>query len=287
MVTVLEAQTIAPAWGAPIGAAAVAMALWINTKRIGILPDDPPGGRKHHQRPLPMIGLLLGTLATVALWIHGPASLALGAGLCTVVGFLDDRRKADGSGLGLPFKVVALAIAAWLAVTSLGGAPLSPLTWVFAIGLAFVVINAINFLDNANGVAAAVGTVGLLLATGADGPFAIVAFLFVGFLPFNWPVPRVLLGDAGALCLGYALGATALMRATAGDGLSVAAALAPVAVPVLDFAQVVATRTYLGFLPWIADRRHLAHIAMNSGLPQVLVAPVFASLAAVLFLVLT
>ena len=121
MLTVLEAQTIAPAWGAPIGAAAVAMALWINTKRVGILPDDPPGGRKHHQRPLPMIGLLLGALATVALWLHGPASLALGAGLCTVVGFLDDRRKADGAGLGLPFKVVALAIAAWLAVTSLGG----------------------------------------------------------------------------------------------------------------------------------------------------------------------
>ena len=65
-----------------------------------------------------------------------------------------------------------------------------------------------------------------------------------------------------------------------------AAALAPVAVPVLDFAQVVAARLYLGFLPWIGDRRHLTHIAMNTGLPQVWVAPVFASLAAVLFLVL-
>ena len=62
---------------------------------------------------------------------------------------------------------------------------------------------------------------------------------------------------------------------------------APVAVPVLDFGQVVAARLYLGFLPWIGDRRHLAHIAMNSGMPQVLVAPVFACAAAGLFLALT
>ena len=284
---VLEAQTIAPLWGAPLGAAAIAAALWINRTHVGFLPDDPPGGRKRHSHPIPMIGLLLGALATVALWLHGPASLALGAGLCTLIGHLDDRRKASGDGLQLPIKVIGLGLAACLAVMALGDIALSPWTWVFAVALAFVVINAVNFLDNANGVAAAVGTVGLLLATGADGPFAVVAFVFVGFLPFNWPVPRVLLGDAGALCLGYALGTTALMRATAGDGLSVAAALAPVAVPVLDFAQVVAARIYLGFLPWIGDRRHLAHIAMNSGMPQVLVAPVFACAAAGLFLALT
>lgn len=278
--------TAFPEWlAAPVGGAAIALALWINSQVVGILPVDLPGGRKRHPRPLPMIGIVIGPLAVLALWLQGTTALAVGAGLCTLIGYLDDRRKTGG-GLALPFKVVASAIAAWLAVTSLGNAPLSPLTWAFALGLAFVVINAVNFLDNANGVAAAVGAVGLLLATGASGPFAVIAFLFVGFLPFNWPAPRALLGDAGALCLGYALGVTALMRGTAGDTVSVAATLAPVAVPVLDFSQVVAARVVLGFQPWIGDRRHLTHIAMNSGLPHVLVAPVFASLAAVLFLVL-
>lgn len=282
----MDGLTEIPAWTAALlGAAAVGAVMALHT-RWSILPYDPPGGRKRHPRTLPMIGVVTGALATLLLWASDAGWIALGAGLCTAVGYIDDRCKERHSGVPIPLKVLALSLAAWIAVSALGNEPSSPATWLFALLLAFVVINAVNFLDNANGVAAAVGGVGLLLASGGTGPFAAVGYLFLGFLPFNWPVPRLLLGDAGALCLGYTLAVTAVASGLDGDSIRVAAALAPVAVPVLDFAQVVSARIYLGFAPWIGDRRHLTHIALNSGMPHALVAPVFASLAAVLFLVL-
>ena len=38
-------------------------------------------------------------------------------------------------------------------------------------------------------------------------------------------------------------------------------------------------RLYLGFAPWVGDRRHLSHVFMNLGVPAIRVAPAFAALA--------
>lgn len=271
---------------APLGLVWVALLAFVNRRVWGFLPDDPPTGtRKRHDRRLPMVGVGLGLVATVLLAALTAPCIAAGALVCTTVGYLDDRRKEYGGGLALLWKVMGLAIAAGLATASLDGG-LGAFGVVLAIALAFVVINAVNFLDNANGVATAVGAIGLLLASGGHGALAAVGWLFVGFLPFNWPTSRLLLGDAGAFCLGYALGVAALHHGFSAGAVNLPAVLAPVAVPVLDFVQVVCARLYLGFAPWIGDRRHLTHIAMNTGLPPVLVAPAFALLALGLFAML-
>ena len=106
-----------------------------------------------------------------------------------------------------------------------------------------------------------------------------------GFLVFNWPKPMFFLGDGGALGLGMLL-ATESVRSGAQSGsvnlACVAVALAPIAVPVLDFTQVFAVRLSLRIAPWIADRRHLTHWFIARGIPRVLIAPWFACLAALL-----
>ena len=275
------------AWmAAPASALVVATLLWVNTRLWGFLPDDPPGGRKRHPRPLPMIGVALGILATAVLAAFTTPWIASGAAVCVLVGYFDDRGKESGGGLTLLAKIPCLLVAAALATTAApsGSLPAGSLFW--AVVFAFVVTNAINFLDNSNGVASAVGGIGLLLASGGEGPAAAISFLFLGFLPFNWPVSRAHLGDAGSLCLGYALATTALASGVSSNSTSLAAAVAPVAVPIMDFVQVVCARIWLGFTPWVGDRRHLTHIAMNNGLPHVLVAPVFALMAAGLFFAL-
>ncbi|MEM7199413.1 MAG: MraY family glycosyltransferase [Planctomycetota bacterium] len=276
------------AWvGAPLAAAVIGVALWLHTRRFGFLPEDPPvGSRKRHRMALPTVGGLVGVLASGALLLGGASLAALGAFVCTAVGLADDRAKDRGSELPLPWKVVPLLGAAIIAAVAAAGATashLSPTGWAVAVLLAFVVINAINFLDNTDGVAAAVGGTGLLLASRDGLPAAAaLGWLFLGFLPFNWPRSRALLGDAGSLSLGFCLAVTTLDHGVAG-GLRWSALLAPIAVPILDFVQVVVARLCLGFAPWIGDRRHLTHIAMNNGLPHVLVAPVFAGLTAGLY----
>ena len=91
----------------------------------------------------------------------------------------------------------------------------------------------------------------------------------------NWPRPRLFVGDAGAYLLGTLLAATSL--AHRGDA---ARLLAPVAVQLLDFVQVVTMRLRLGIAPWRADRRHLTHIAQHLRVPRWLCAPLFGAAAA-------
>jgi hypothetical protein len=68
------------------------------------------------------------------------------------------------------------------------------------------------------------------------------------------------------------------MAVLAADGRPLAA-LAPTAVLWLDFVQVVSARLYLGYAPWIGDRRHLSHLLLGAGVPLPLVAPVLAAVA--------
>jgi len=82
------------------------------------------------------------------------------------------------------------------------------------------------------------------------------------------------LGDSGAYLLGIAT-STVAARAAVLDPW----ALAAVAVPFLDFTQVVIARIALGLAPWVGDRRHLTHIVHHRGVPRWAIAPLFAAVA--------
>jgi UDP-GlcNAc:undecaprenyl-phosphate GlcNAc-1-phosphate transferase len=167
------------------------------------------------------------------------------------------------------------------------GRALSAAAVVVALAFTVVLVNAANFLDNTDGVAVAVCGLGLLAASGGAGAFACAGYAFLGILPLNWPRPILYPGDGGALPLGLLLAAAALERATVtGPALDWRALAAPAAIPLLDFCQVVAARLWLGYAPWVADRRHLTHVAIALGVPAVLVMPTLVVLGAVAWAVL-
>jgi len=274
----------------PIAAAAVAGSLALHRGTIGFLPEDPPGkGRKNHSRPTPLVGAAIAPLLVVWLLFHQAWWLAAATLLAALVGGWDDARKVDGKELGWRFKALGLIAAAGLGALECGSdtASLAPWEWLALGSLLFVTTNALNFLDNTDGVAAALAGVGLA-ATGGD--LAAGGFVALGVLPFNWPRAAVFLGDGLALPLGLWLGVTALT----GGGFELRephwcapCILAPIAVLALDFTQVVSARLYLGIAPWIGDRRHLTHISMLLGLPRTWVAPVFAIAAAAAYWLLS
>lgn len=271
---------VLPEWvWAPAAAAAVGAAFVINRRLIGFLPDDVPGpGRKAHRARTPLAGIALAPLAIAALLLADRWLLAAAALLAAVTGFLDDRCKERQRDFDWRGKGLLLLLAAVLAALEVTPDPLAtPGRCLLAIVLVFALTNATNFLDNTDGVAASLAAVSLLLLGGGNGAFAAIGWAALGFLPWNWPRPWLFLGDAGALLLGVCLGAAAAAQLPRPD-----AALLPVAVQLLDFVQVIGARLWLGYAPWIGDRRHLPHIAQNLGLPRLLVAPLLSAAALLL-----
>lgn len=248
--------------------------------------DGGASDRKRADLPLPLVGgagvlagLLAGWLALElagrahAEFVPGRALLALkpfslrpGATLWPLgavlvaftVGLIDDLledglaplhkllgQSAAGFVLGLPLVIAQpTALAAW-------GAAL-----LCALG-ACVALNLVNTFDNADGAAG-----GLALAAFA-GPAPLFAAAVAGFLPFNVArrghAPRAILGDAGSHVVGILF-------------LLVPAAWPALALPALDLARLSFVRLRLGSLPWIGDRRHLAHRLAARGLSPLQVA---------------
>lgn len=272
-------------WNAAI-ASAVLMGLVLTCHRRlrAILPEDPPDtiGRHRHPHPTPMAGFIPALLAVAALAILSSAAwLIAGVGIATAVGYLDDQGKAENhemvwhhKGLGLLAATACATVYLTLHHDLTPAQCLGVMVWLFAL------TNAVNFLDNTDGVTAAAGGLGLLFATGGEGAMAFVGMAFLGFLPFNWPRAVAFLGDSGSLCLGLCLSVASLEFGLRSTGeLFHLASLVPMMVFAVDFVQVLAARLLLGVPPWVGDRRHLTHVLINLGVPRWSVAPVFAGLA--------
>ena len=275
---------IASTWPYALASLCGAGLAWlVHTRVRGFLPEDPPGlGRKRHLRPTPMLGAWPATLAVAAAALAGEPALAGVIALAGSTGLADDLLKARGhDGLDWRWKTLALVLAAGLGAGALAPAPLSPGTPLLVGLLLFCTINAVNFLDNQDGVALALGGVGLAaIALRDQDPLAAAcAGLWLAMLPLNWPRARVFLGDAGAYALGACLGLFALRPLAQGEA-GLWPALAPLAVPALDFTQVVCVRLVLGRAPWKGDRRHLTHLLLLAGVPRVALAPLLATVAA-------
>lgn len=74
----------------------------------------------------------------------------------------------------------------------------------------------------------------------------------LGFLPFNWHPAKIIMGDTGAMFLGFALAVISII-----GGAKIATALLTLWVPILDIGWVIVYRVLSRQAPWHADRGHL------------------------------
>jgi len=220
---------------------------------IGAGPVDlPTEARKRHTSPTPTsggLGIALGfAVGLVALstfsaaWRHevttiGSSLLSIGVSFAygfLMLGFVDD---AYPLGPRLKFAAfAALSIGAALTVgvvqaLPLGGSVLHVGLLLGLIGTAlwvFTLVNCVNFMDGANGLAMGSLAIGLstlgALAMMRESPSgAAIAFCaagaLIGFLFWNYPRGRLFAGDSGALFAG-ALAAIASLIIIRRTGLS-------------------------------------------------------------------
>lgn len=186
-------------------------------------------------------------LLSIVPWVNLEQLVILFA-FCTV-GVLDDL-----------YCLRPLAKALLLLVPSVIAGWLYGLWWVGVT--CWLVANALNLLDHADGLAGVTVLVSLQFAgsqLGVAGSGACLGFMF-----HNFPPARVFLGDGGSLMLGAML---VLCWAPYGPIPTFFAA----AVPIADASFVTLRRLREGRKPWVGGTDHTGHILLKAGVsPKIL-----------------
>jgi len=230
----------------PAAIAWIAIAL-LRRSRLASRLADHPNERSLHAVATPRVGGL-GILVAVLpfAWVVSadplPLILACALGL-SLLSLADDARS-----LPVMVRLAAHALAAVVVALTWPAHGLSAAQHWAACAAGVLAImwstNLYNFMDGADGLAAAMAVTGFggyAIAATMAGNFplaficAAVASASVGFLAHNLPPARVFLGDAGAIPLGFlaaALGAEGVVTGTW-----------PLAFPFLAFSPFIADAT--------------------------------------------
>ncbi|MTE11841.1 MraY family glycosyltransferase [Nocardia aurantiaca] len=279
-----------------------------------------PRERDVHVKPIPRmggLGIYLGLLAAV-LFAHQlpalrrgfdypkdiPAVLAA-ATLIVLVGIIDDRWGLDWLtklvGQITAAGVMAVMGLSWVAIYN----PFTNETVVLdplqgglvTVGITVTVVNAMNFVDGLDGLAAGLGfiaavavfvfTVGLLYEVGGSTdtyPPALLAAALagacLGFLPHNFSPARIFMGDTGSMLIGLMLaavstGASGRIPLQGYGPRDIVGLLSPLLlvgavmfIPVLDLVLAVVRRVRAGVSFSTPDKMHLHHRLLQIGHSQ-------------------
>lgn len=259
-------------WGA-VGPIALGLALLLILGVENLLPSVfAPYAERIHSEIWTWIAVV-----SVALILH-------------VVGIVDDRR-ALGAWLKLVLQLVLAAMLVILFDVRLLHLldDLGAIGWAASVLLTIlwlvIITNALNFLDNMDGLASGVGAIAatiLMIATMMNEQWFIAISMgllsgaLVGFLLFNFPPARIFMGDGGSLVIGWLL-AVATVRMTFVDTADPDYALGSawygvfmpiivLAVPLYDFTSVCVIRIVQGRSPFVGDQQHFSHRLVQRGL---------------------
>jgi len=221
-------------------------------------PDTGPGWNPDDD--LRIIGLVLGSVCIVPLALLddrrrlGPLPQLVGQLLiaCVPVAFglrVNSIAQPFGDPIDLPV---------WLDV---------PLSILWFVGM----MNAINWLDNMDGLAGGLALAGAMVLFGraflfteysvALFPLAL-AGVCLGFLGRNRPPATIFMGSAGSLLLGFGLAGSGIL-----GGAKLGTAILVLGVPILDAAWVIFRRLTRGARPTVGgDREHLSMKLHDLGL---------------------
>lgn len=282
-----------------------------------------PRERDVHRAPIPRLGgvaMYGGILGGVLLSHQLPVlrrsfefssdvvGVLVAGGIIMLIGALDDRFELD-SLTKFAGQVTAAGVLVlygvqwflfWVPWNGVAGSVGSTLVLgqdqavLLTVALVVALINAMNFVDGLDGLAAGIG----LIAAVAIGAFtlqllyrsggsvsgypptliaALIAGACLGFLPHNFQPARIFMGDSGAMLIGLMLAAASTSASgkvvPGGSGATDALALfspllvvaAVVFVPLLDLLLAVVRRTRAGRSPFAADKLHLHHRLLEIG----------------------
>jgi hypothetical protein len=136
--------------------------------------------------------------------------------------------------------------------------------------------NLINLIDGVDGLAGGICLMLMILLTyvgSGTGSISLIAAgmagALLGFLWFNFPPARIYMGDGGAYFLGFLVGCLTISSSQKGTILAaLTAPLFVLALPILDTALAILRRGARGLPLFRADRNHIHHHLLDSGLSR-------------------
>jgi len=236
-------------------------------------------------------------------------ALLIGSSILIVIGIVDDRWGVDaliklaGQTLAASIMVLMGVQLTWISIPGMGIVSLEPnLAVTFSVLLIVGMINAVNFVDGLDGLAAGMVAIAAScffvyayrLQHGYDistiVPAATVSVILIGmclgFLCHNWSPARIFMGDSGSMVLGMLLAVITILefgqidpdqlRLVAGSQSTATYKAIPaflplvlpfcaVALPVADTIMAVVRRTRAGRSPFSADAEHMHHRLLQIG----------------------
>ncbi len=277
-----------------------------------------PRERDVHVQPTPRMGglaMYVGVVAAVLLASQLPAltrgfvyssgmpAVVVAGGLIMAIGLIDDRWGLDAltkfAGQITAASVLVTMGVAWsvlyIPIGGVGTIVLDQVTSILlTLALTVSIVNAMNFVDGLDGLAAGLGlitalaicifSVGLLRDHGGDVLFyppavisVVLAGACLGFLPHNFHPAKIFMGDSGSMLIGLMLAAASTTAAgpisqNAYGARDVFALLSPfllvvavMFVPALDMLLAIVRRTRAGRSPFSPDKMHLHHRLLQIG----------------------
>ncbi|MBD0401099.1 glycosyltransferase family 4 protein [Flammeovirga sp. EKP202] len=206
-----------------------------------------------------------------ALWLYS------GSLIIFFTGAYDDKSKAMEPKVKLFFQLLASSIAIFIvgSVSFLPPVVSHLFTFFWIIG----VINALNLVDNMNGLSPGSAAIAAL----SFGVLSIIYFhneevalislvlaaVLFGFLPNNYPNAKIFMGDSGSMFLGYMLSMIGVMQswtATTTIDISIITPILLLAYPIFDVTFVTINRIRSGRPIYVGGKDHSSHLLVKFGL---------------------
>ncbi len=282
----------------------------ILAQKIGFVDKPAEQEHKGHKAPTPLLGGLAICLAMISTVLFGllaahsmhkdvisPAVLqtlpgvtsvsnrmimiGVGAILVTLLGMYDDRFNMSAKAkFGGQFVVAVIAVT-WGGVTISAFIDNSIITWCLSVFWIILMMNAINFFDNMDGLAVGIATIAFsffTIAAGMRGQYfvatfgAVAAGASIGFWFYNHSPASIFMGDSGSHLLGYMLAIMGCMityyKIDTDSPFSILIPIFILALPLFDLVAVSIIRWKLGKPFYIGDHNHISHRFMKMGMSR-------------------
>ncbi|WDE98190.1 MraY family glycosyltransferase [Lentisphaera profundi] len=260
--------------------------------------DQPDNYRKVHEKPIPLMGgyaIFLSSLLSFCFVFYFQKSLfktevidpqfwslLVGAIIILITGAYDDLHdmKPRHKALMQAFVASLLYMMGFainkVSIPYVGTVDFTMISYPITIFWFMGCMNVINLLDGLDGLASGVSLFAVITLTVSAANSGnttilvlnlIVAAAILAFLIFNFNPASIFLGDSGAMLLGYYIATISLIsNHKAETALTLAIPFIAIGLPVFDTIVAFLRRWSRRVPISSADRKHIHHVLLNSGL---------------------